>query len=196
MDVVKWMDMVSMCGDRTRLQFFDALHATLKGEVVTPSGKAGLLFALVKDDILSQSKASREKAERIAERNRINGAKGGRPRKNAEPQCVIMQTSATAFEAELQSRGVEMSVIRDFIAVRRSKGIDIDSCLLVDEIEAEADKAGVGFAEAVGYAVQRGWSTFKANWWINKEYKRNTDGTGYNNEEGNWIVSAAKKIAL
>lgn len=71
--------------DLERLAFYEACFTyEFTGEIPTENtckyGSVLLMFDMVKNDL----KNDREKAERIAERNAINGAKGGRPRKDNE----------------------------------------------------------------------------------------------------------------
>lgn len=66
-----------------RLAFYECcFRYEFTGEVPTEStckyGNVLLMFDMVKNDLQND----REKAERIAERNAINGARGGRPRKD------------------------------------------------------------------------------------------------------------------
>lgn len=68
--------------DLERLAFYEACFLyEFTGELPTEStckyGSVLLMFDMVKNDL----QQDREKAERIAERNAMNGAKGGRPRK-------------------------------------------------------------------------------------------------------------------
>lgn len=69
--------------DLERLAFYECcFRYEFTGEVPTEStckyGNVLLMFDMVKNDLQND----REKAERIAERNAINGARGGRPRKD------------------------------------------------------------------------------------------------------------------
>lgn len=69
--------------DMERLAFYECcFRYEFTGEVPTEStckyGNVLLMFDMVKNDLQND----REKAERIAERNAINGARGGRPRKD------------------------------------------------------------------------------------------------------------------
>lgn len=71
--------------DMERLAFYEVCFLyEFTGEIPTANtckyGNVLLMFDMVKGDL----KADREKAERIAERNAANGAKGGRPRKDNE----------------------------------------------------------------------------------------------------------------
>lgn len=68
--------------DMERLAFYEACFTyEFTGELPTEStckyGSVLLMFDMVKNDLTND----REKAERISERNRINGLQGGRPRK-------------------------------------------------------------------------------------------------------------------
>lgn len=71
--------------DMERLAFYEACFVyEFTGEVPTENtckyGSVLLMFDMVKNDLSND----REKAERIAERNAINGLRGGRPRKSNE----------------------------------------------------------------------------------------------------------------
>lgn len=68
--------------DMERLAFYEACFTyeftgELPSEKTCKYGSVLLMFDMVKNDLQSD----REKAERISERNQINGQKGGRPRK-------------------------------------------------------------------------------------------------------------------
>lgn len=69
--------------DMERLAFYEACFTyEFTGELPTENtckyGSVLLMFDMVKNDLSND----REKAERIAERNRLNGLQGGRPRKD------------------------------------------------------------------------------------------------------------------
>lgn len=74
--------------DLERLTFYEVCFKyEFYGEIPTEKtckyGNVLMMFDMVKNDL----QADREKADRIAERNRINGLQGGRPRKdNGTPQ--------------------------------------------------------------------------------------------------------------
>lgn len=68
--------------DLERLSFYEAcfsyeFYGIIPSESTCKYGNVLMLFDMVKNDL----KADREKADRIAERNRQNGLQGGRPRK-------------------------------------------------------------------------------------------------------------------
>ena len=78
--------------DMARLAFYEAcFDYEFTGEVPTTNtckhGDVLMMFDMVKDTL----KADIEKAERIAERNRINGRRGGRP-KNATEDNKPLET--------------------------------------------------------------------------------------------------------
>lgn len=70
--------------------------------------------------------------------------------------------------AKPESLSVE--VWADFTAMRKRKRADVTPTVVAG-IEREAGKAGVSLEDALREAVERGWSSFKADWLTNSQGK-------------------------
>jgi uncharacterized protein YdaU (DUF1376 family) len=118
----------------------------------------------------------------MAEKNKLNGIKGGRPRKpsgnpvgthsqptgkpnnnhktltnNEEP---IIKTKVKNIDAP---EGVSQDVWDSFVQ-QRKKARAVITQTVVDTIAKEAAKAGWSLEEALAECAARGWRGFKANW--------------------------------
>lgn len=65
--------------------------------------------------------------------------------------------------AALLALGVEAQVAADWLAVRRAKRAALTQTAL-DDVVAEAGKAGISVAQAVRICAARGWQGFRASW--------------------------------
>lgn len=65
--------------------------------------------------------------------------------------------------AALLALGVDAQVAADWLAVRKAKRAALTQTAL-DDVVAEAHKAGISVAEAVRICAVRGWQGFKASW--------------------------------
>ncbi|WP_175783103.1 hypothetical protein [Burkholderia anthina] len=72
---------------------------------------------------------------------------------------------ASRFDAQahLESFGVPPEIVKDWLAVRKTKRM-APTVTAFDDAKAEADKAGISMAEAVRTCVIRGWGGFNASW--------------------------------
>lgn len=120
-----------------------------------------------------------------AEKNRVNGAKGGRPVKANNPditQVVIddnpditltkNQEPRTNNQKQPKSKatpdgdlflGIDLDLVADFKALRSKQKAAVTKTA-IDGIRREADKAGVSLADALTICCERGWRGFKAEW--------------------------------
>lgn len=132
----------------------------------------------------------------LVEKNRENGKKGGRPRKNKNPvgfqsdasgnpsesqkkpnhepitnnQEKIKNTSAAArrdWVKELVELGVDHGHAKDWLEVRRGKSAKMTDTALKG-VRREAAKAGITLAQAIKISAENAWQGFKAEWLINK----------------------------
>lgn len=67
--------------------------------------------------------------------------------------------------AELTDAGAPEQAAADWIKIRKSKRAPITLTVLRG-IEAEAEKAGITFGEAIKVAAERTWQTFRADWFL------------------------------
>lgn len=67
---------------------------------------------------------------------------------------------------------IDAQVWSDWLQIRKAKRLPLTKTAW-DAMCIEAEKVGFTPAEAVKYAVERGWASFKAQWVINEEEERN-----------------------
>lgn len=129
-----------------------------------------------------------------AEKNRQNGAKGGRPKpnnnpvgsqtdakhnpnqepitNNQEPRTKEIKPRASRKAqpdgcltvSDLVAQGVDEQHASDWFKARKSKGAKSLTKTAWDAVKAEALNAGVTPAEAVKIAAENTWQGFKASW--------------------------------
>jgi uncharacterized protein YdaU (DUF1376 family) len=111
-----------------------------------------------------------------AERNRIVGKLGGRPKANPKETQMVsksnpnhkpitnnhkpIKNTATVVATPV---GVSQEVWDSFVAHRKSKKAQVTK-MVIDGIQKEADKAGVTLEDALREIVVRNWQSFKAEW--------------------------------
>lgn len=118
-----------------------------------------------------------------AEANKANGKQGGRPKKtqsvsdgnpsrtqknlNHKPLTTISTSlrSVDSAVALLVERGVAEQVARDWMQVRKDKGVKTLTPTALAGVEAEAAKAGVSLGHAIRIAAESSWQGFKASWY-------------------------------
>lgn len=61
------------------------------------------------------------------------------------------------------AEGVERQHAEDWLAVRRAKNLPLTRTAWADT-RAEASKAGLTLADAIGIAAAHGWAGFRASW--------------------------------
>jgi len=129
-----------------------------------------------------------------AEKNRQNGAKGGRPKPNNNPvgsqsdakhnpnqepitnnqEPITKEIKPRASRkaqpdgcisvSDLVAQGVDEQHASDWFKARKSKGAKSLTKTAWDAVKAEALNAGVTPAEAVKIAAENTWQGFKASW--------------------------------
>jgi uncharacterized protein YdaU (DUF1376 family) len=137
-------------------------------------------FFELTDDGFKNFRADNEIAEyqRFIEKQKVNGSKGGRPKKshrkptanptqsqkkpNQEPITInhkpIKETAIAVCPIN-----VEEQVWTDFLALRKVKKAPMTVTALAG-IKREADKANWDLNKAISECVSRGWIGFKAEW--------------------------------
>lgn len=88
-----------------------------------------------------------------------------KPTKSAKPKKTDRWAQAVAM---LLAEGVDETVARDFVEVRKQKRLPLTETALTG-IKREAAKAGLTLAQAVQYAAEQGWGSFAAQWLLNRQ---------------------------
>ncbi|DAZ90922.1 TPA_asm: putative replication protein O [Cyanophage Cy-LDV1] len=90
-----------------------------------------------------------------------------REEKKKQEHCAASASPAFSPSAWLQAKGVDETVARDFIALRKSKKAALTLTAL-EGIEREAAKARMPLGDALRTCCERGWQGFKAEWLADK----------------------------
>ena len=131
----------------------------------------------------------------MAEKNRRNGKLGGRPKSNKQgnknpvgsqsvPSGIPVETHSKANQEPITRtnnqdikntativatpHGVSSEVWSQFVKQRKSKKAQITDQVMVG-IQREADKAGYTLEAALAEVVVRNWTSFKAEWVLEKQ---------------------------
>jgi hypothetical protein len=120
-----------------------------------------------------------------SDKNRRNGKLGGRPSKtqsvssglpkesqakgNHKPLTINHKPKTT--NQVNTPEGVSQNVWQEFVDHRKTKKV---TQLVIDGIQAEADKAGFTLEDALKESVVRGWQSFKAEWVVEKKNNSET----------------------
>ena len=118
--------------------------------------------------------------KQMVEKNKLNGIKGGRPKKpsglpvvsqskpNAKP--TNNQEPLTNNHKPIKNKttapmpdGMDARIWVDWLALRKSKKAAVTDTALKG-IEREASKAGMTLEQALVICCERGWAGFKAEW--------------------------------
>ncbi len=113
-------------------------------------------FELASDVLAERLQPAIPEREREAEREA-----------EAETETEARRAPVFSPSAWLQAKGVDESVARDFIALRKSKKAALTLTAL-EGIERESAKARMPLAEALRTCCERGWQGFKAEWLADK----------------------------
>lgn len=128
----------------------------------------------------------------MAEKNRRNGRKGGRPKSNKQatenPVGSESVTNGNPVETHLKANqepitnnqksrkkkaadaavslpsGVDQQVWDDWLAIRKAKNLPLTETAW-GEMEKEAAKARLPVETVIRECCLRGWAAFKASWW-------------------------------
>jgi len=129
----------------------------------------------------------------MAEKNRRNGKLGGRPKSNKQgaknpvgsqsvPSGIPVETHSKANQEPITKTknqlkdnatvvappdGVSSEVWAEFVKQRKNKKAQITGLVLMG-IQREADKAGWTLESALKEVVVRNWTSFKADWVVEK----------------------------
>lgn len=117
----------------------------------------------------------------LAQKNRENGKKGGRPKKpsglpvetdsepkksltkNQEPRTNNHKPIRDKATVVATPEGVSQSVWDDFVKHRKTKKAQVTQTV-IDGIAREAQKAGWSLDDALRETIVRNWASFKADW--------------------------------
>lgn len=105
----------------------------------------------------------------MANRNRINGLKGGRPKVKNPVGSQSKPTGKPTRNQEPRTNNIKKpefvseEVWNDFINHRKTRKSSVTD-RVVSSIEKEAKKAGWSLEDALTEIVTRGWTSFKADW--------------------------------
>ena len=129
-----------------------------------------------------------------SDKNKENGKKGGRPKKNNEldnnPEITQMVsknnpnitltnnhkpittnqeplTNKLTASALLAQFGIEGQLADDFIKHRKTKKAQITETAM-QGFQREADKAGISIIDAVRISIERNWQGFNSDWYSEK----------------------------
>jgi hypothetical protein len=80
--------------------------------------------------------------------------------------CAKAQPKKTSSQTLLAEFGINENLSNDFIAHRKLKKAAITETALKG-FQREADKAKISLSEAITYSIERGWVTFKNDWYQN-----------------------------
>lgn len=85
--------------------------------------------------------------------------------KNQEPLKIQRKKSAEDFDAlgALESLGVNETVAKDFLTIRKKKRAPLTETAL-DDITREAEKANLSINQVLEKCCARGWQGFEASW--------------------------------
>lgn len=102
-----------------------------------------------------------EQSRTPVERGRANTeadteAEAGKKTKTNAPKALVSLSQLTAL-------GVEEADASSWLAARKAKRLPLTRAALAG-VQAEADKAGMTLAQAIGRAAAEGWAGFKADW--------------------------------
>jgi uncharacterized protein YdaU (DUF1376 family) len=127
-----------------------------------------------------------EHYQHLAERNRANGRKGGRPKKPSglpvetqiEPRKTLTNNQEPTTNSQTKNKavvtaapdGVSQEVWESFLQQRKASRAVVTPTV-VKKIAQEAQKAGWTLENALAECVARGWRGFKADWVAEKQAK-------------------------
>lgn len=113
-----------------------------------------------------------ERYHALEQRNRLNGSKGGRPKKptglplesQTEPtQKATNNHKPITKHIVFKPEGVSEAVWTAFVEHRKSKKAQVSE-LVINNIAQQASEAGWTLEAALTEMVSRGWQGFKAGW--------------------------------
>lgn len=115
-------------------------------------------------------------------------------RERTKPPEKINPEKSTAKKSDtdlvlLEQFGVSGQLADDFIKHRKACRAVITKTAL-DGFQREANKAGLSVAQAVEYAINRGWRGFRADWYVREEsgggFERTAQGKPKFSDDGTW----------
>lgn len=137
-----------------------ALRYSVNGVVPDLSGAEAMTFGFIKMDV----DRAREKYEAIVERNRVNGMKGGRPKKSEENPVGYLGTQKTQRNPEKPKKPIETATETENAkekenAIETATSTDAEGSWTVGGTEGR--KSGFvipSLADVTGYCVKQGYT--------------------------------------
>lgn len=174
---------------------FDELYrvcrAMTKPEQVAVRKVAELFFVVGADGLRHNRRATAEliEAAPALEAARLNGKKGGRPKKEPtgllvgnpegtqkEPNSKPPHSSDTSpslrsGDVAHLALGITAKVLSDYLAVRKAKKAGPLTDTAIAGLQREADRAGITLGEAITACCEFSWTGFNADWYAERKAK-------------------------
>lgn len=101
-----------------------------------------------------------------------------KPEPEPEPEPEPKKTRTAKFDPQshLETMGVEASVARDWLTLRKGKRLNPTETAFAG-VKSEADKAGLSMGDALRMCCLRGWGGFEARWLDDKSPRVNGRST-------------------
>lgn len=99
-----------------------------------------------------------------------------------EPSRTVKSNRQGSADAAEMMPELPPGLLRDYLAVRKAKRLALTPTAVAG-LRREAEKAGMGFVEAITVCCERGWGGFKHEWLVEDAGRQKTNGrqasTGY-----------------
>ena len=150
------------------------------------------------EPIKQQLKRDLQKYQNIVERNKINGSKGGRPKKAKKPSgltgnpkeprkadsvndTVNVNVNVSEeekpkvfnFKNSLLDLGIEKQIVEDYLKVRKTKKAS-NTETAFNSIKNQIEISGLSANECIKKAVVKSWAGFKAEWVLSSNNNQTT----------------------
>lgn len=202
---ILYLDSLDVLDDLTHEQIaelFIAIKNYHSGSEVKLTGLMKAVFTPFKN----QFDRDNEKYQSICERNKTNGAKGGRPKIEVNPEepkkpnglfgnpeepkkpnndndsetdSDNKNDTKFNFKKSLLDLGIENQIVLDWLKVRKNKKAT-DTETAFNKIKTQIDKSELTANECIKIAVENSWSGFNVEWLKNIKIE-NKESTPYKN---------------
>lgn len=167
-------------------------RAMTKPEQIAVKKVAAMFFPVGIDGLRHNRRATVEliEAAPALEAARLNGKKGGRPKKEptglvpgnpketqSEPKSKPPHSSDTSpslrsGDVAHLALGITAKVLSDYLAVRKAKRAGPLTDTAIAGLQREADKAGITLADAITACCEFSWTGFNADWYAERTTKK------------------------